>query len=78
MPPGKHHAVFTPVSGFSRGGHCLNFDTMHLTEVSRFVDTTEAKYVTNDSHRGTLETLCRMVISLTVLPRSRSESRRLF
>lgn len=48
---------------------------MHLTEVSRFVDATQGKYVTNDTHFGTLETLCRLVISLTILPKSRSESR---
>lgn len=46
---------------------------MHLMELSRFMDRTEAKYVTNDSHQGTLEMLCRMVISLTILSRSRSE-----
>ena len=75
MPPGQHHAVYTPVAGFSRGGHYYNLDTMHLTEVSRFVDTTQGKFVTNDTHHGTLETLCRMVISLTIIPKSRSESR---
>lgn len=37
MPPGQHHAVFTPVAGFSRGGRYFNLDTMHLTELSRFV-----------------------------------------
>lgn len=74
MPPGKHHTVLSPVAGFSRGGHFFNLDTMHLTEMSRFVDTRVGKYVTNDSHLGTLETLCRLVISLTVLPKWRSES----
>lgn len=74
MPPGKHHTVFTPVAGFSRGGHFFSLDTMHLTEVSRFVDSEVGKYITNDSHLGTLETLCRLVIALTVLPKWRSES----
>lgn len=75
MPPGQHHAVYTPVASFSRGGHYLNLDMMHLTELSRFVDRTHGKFVTNEVHHGTLETLCRMVISLTILPISRSESR---
>lgn len=78
MPPGQHHTVYTPVAGFSRGGHFFNLDTMHLTELSRFVDTTQGQFVTNDTHFGTLETLCRLVISLTILPKSRSESRPTF
>ena len=40
---------------------------MHLTEVSRFVDSEVGKYITNDSYLGMLETLCRLVIALTVL-----------
>lgn len=75
MPPGQHHTVYTPVASFCRGGHFFNLDTMHLTEVSRFVDTTHGGFLTNDVHFGTLETLCRMTISLTILPESRSESR---
>ena len=75
MPPGKLHTVYTPVAGFSRGGHLFNLDTMHLTELSRFIDSRVGKYLTNDSHLGTLETLCRLVISLTMLPKRRSESR---
>ena len=74
MPPGQHHAVYTPVAGFSRGGHYYNLDTMHLTELSRFVDTIQGKVITNNVRYGTLETLCRMVISLTIIPKSRSES----
>lgn len=75
MPPCQHHAVYTPAASFYKGGHFFNIDTMHLTEVSRFVDATKGSYVTNDTHAGTLETLCRIVISLTILPESRSESR---
>lgn len=75
MPPGQHHTVYTPMASFCRGGHFFNFDTMHLTELSRFADVTHGKYITNDTHLGTLETLCRLVISLAILPASRSESR---
>ena len=74
MPPGQLHTVYTPVAGFSRGGHFFNLDTMHLTEMSRFLDATSGSFFTNDYHHGTLETLCRLVISLTILPESRSKS----
>ncbi|KAG6377651.1 hypothetical protein JVT61DRAFT_14411 [Boletus reticuloceps] len=70
IPPSQYHTVYTPVAGFCHGGHFFNFNTMHLTELSRFIDTTKASYVTNDAHLGTLETLCRMVISWTILPES--------
>lgn len=74
MPPGQHHAVYTPVAGFSRGGHFFNLDTMHLTELSRFTDATHGTHITNDFHSGTLETLCRLVLVLPVLQESRSKS----
>ena len=74
MLPEKHHMVYMPVAGLSRGGHSFSLDTMHLTELSRSVDSEAGKYITNDSHLGTLETLCRLVIFLTVLPKWRSES----
>ncbi|KAH0825904.1 hypothetical protein J3R83DRAFT_7657 [Lanmaoa asiatica] len=72
MPPGQLHAVYTPVASFCRGGHFYNLDTMHLTELSRFVDTTAGKYVTNQAHSGTLETLCRLVLVLPAIPRTRN------
>ncbi|KAG6377645.1 hypothetical protein JVT61DRAFT_14401 [Boletus reticuloceps] len=74
MPPSQLHTMYTPVAGFCCRGHFFNFDTMHLTELSRFVDKLKGVYMTNYSHMGILETLCRMVISLTILPESRSES----
>ncbi|KAG6369037.1 hypothetical protein JVT61DRAFT_15614 [Boletus reticuloceps] len=72
MPPGQIHGVFTPVASVCRGGHFFNLDAMHLTELSRFVDASSAKYVTNQAHRGTLDTLCRIVLILPFLPRTRS------
>ena len=77
MPPGLVHSVFTQEAGFCRGGHLYNLDAMHLAEVSRYIDHTKGDNVTNDTHQGVLETLCRMVIALTILPESRSESHRL-
>ncbi|KAF8124000.1 hypothetical protein EV363DRAFT_1403474 [Boletus edulis] len=44
MPPGQYHTVYTPVAGFSQGGHLYNLDTMHLTELSRLVDMTRGQY----------------------------------
>ena len=73
MPPGQMHGVNTPNASFCRGGHWFNLDTMHLTELSRFVDVSNGNFVTNHSHRGTLETLCRLVLALPILPRTRSE-----
>ncbi|KAF8549165.1 hypothetical protein OG21DRAFT_1500591 [Imleria badia] len=71
MPPGQMHSVYTPVASLCRGGNFFNLDTMHLMELSRFVDTTKAKYVTNQAHMGTLETLCRIVLTLPFLSRAR-------
>ncbi|KAF8418641.1 hypothetical protein L210DRAFT_3578800, partial [Boletus edulis BED1] len=71
MPPGQIHTVYTPVASFCRGGHFFNYDMMHLTELSRFVDTTKGSCVTNQAHAGTLETLCRLVIALPILPSTR-------
>ncbi|KAF8414349.1 hypothetical protein L210DRAFT_3514070, partial [Boletus edulis BED1] len=61
-------SIFIPEisSCFAWGRHYFNLDTMHLTELSRFMDKT------NDVHYGTLETLCRLVIGLTILPKSRT------
>jgi hypothetical protein len=37
---------------------------MHLTKLSRFIDTTHGKAFMNQTHQGTLETLCRLVLAL--------------
>ncbi|KAF8422594.1 hypothetical protein L210DRAFT_891763 [Boletus edulis BED1] len=71
MPPGQIHSVYTPVASFCRGGHFFNLDTMHLTELSRFVDTTHGKFATNQAHSGTLQTLCRIILALPYLPKTR-------
>ncbi|KAG6377653.1 hypothetical protein JVT61DRAFT_14416 [Boletus reticuloceps] len=40
MPLGQYHMVYTLVVGFCRGACFYIFDTMHLTKVSGFVNTT--------------------------------------
>ena len=72
MPPGQPHTVYTPISGMCRGGHFFNLDTMHLTELSRFLDATRGKSFTNQVHHGTLETLCRLVLALPFINSPRS------
>jgi hypothetical protein len=74
MPPGQLHSVYTPVTTALIGRHFYNLDTMHLTEASRFTDTLRGKLLTNQRHRSTLETLCRLVLSLPYLPKTQSES----
>ena len=64
MQLGQFHTVYTPVAGFSQGSHFFTLN--HLMEMSRFMDVTSGNYFTNNYHHGTLETLCRLVISLTI------------
>lgn len=73
MPPGQIHTVYTPVAGFCKGGHFHNYDTMHLAEHSRHIDKYKGRYLTNEDQRGTLETLCRMVLALPIINGSRSK-----
>ncbi|KAH0826479.1 hypothetical protein J3R83DRAFT_5482 [Lanmaoa asiatica] len=72
MPPGQMHAVYTPAACFCRGGHFFSYDALHLTEQSRNVDRLKGRYVTNQQHRGTLETLSRMVIALPIISESKT------
>ncbi|KAI0040341.1 hypothetical protein FA95DRAFT_1577014, partial [Auriscalpium vulgare] len=43
MSPGTWHPVYTPVNSVVRGGHFLCFDTLHLTQWARFIDTDRAR-----------------------------------
>ncbi|KAF8418657.1 hypothetical protein L210DRAFT_3655539 [Boletus edulis BED1] len=72
MPPGQMHAVYTPTASFCRGGHFFSYDALHLTEQSRHIDKLKGRYVTNQQHRGTLETLSRMVIALPIISESKA------
>ncbi|KAG1722732.1 uncharacterized protein EDB91DRAFT_1255929 [Suillus paluster] len=64
QPPGLYHAVYTPVPSFATGGHFYNYECMHLTELSRYVDVKEGIFLTNQVHEHTIETLQRLVINL--------------
>lgn len=64
QPPGQFHAVYTPVKTLADGGHALNFEWLHLTELSRYLDVKKGKSFTNQVHEHSLETLQRMVVNL--------------
>ena len=36
--PGCLHEVYTPIPSVNRGGHFYNYNSLHLTEVSRAID----------------------------------------
>lgn len=67
LPPGLVHAVYTPTASFSTGGHFYNYNCMHLTELSRFIDAELATTATNQDMEHALETLRRMVIAIPFL-----------
>ncbi|KAF8871079.1 hypothetical protein BD779DRAFT_1679446 [Infundibulicybe gibba] len=64
MPPGTWHLVYTPVRTLAVGGHLYMFETLHLTEVSRWFDRNHAREVTNTSHMSSFMTLCMMMCNL--------------
>ncbi|KAG1791151.1 uncharacterized protein HD556DRAFT_1445406 [Suillus plorans] len=69
QPPGQFHAVYTPVTSFATGGHFYNYETMHLTELSRYIDHKQGRTLTNQVHEHSLETFQRMVINLPRISR---------
>ncbi|KAG2738049.1 hypothetical protein P692DRAFT_20759863 [Suillus brevipes Sb2] len=64
QPAGQIHAVYTPKKSFVTGGHLHNFGSLHLTEISRYIDAHKAQFLTNQVHDNALETLQRMTIAL--------------
>lgn len=72
QPPGQYHAVFTPTASFSKGAHCFNYEFLHQMELSRHLDAKHGKYLTNQLHEHSLDTLHRMVLHL---PRASSNTR---
>ncbi|KAG2114684.1 uncharacterized protein F5147DRAFT_649847 [Suillus discolor] len=64
QPPGQFHAVYTPVTLFATGGHFYNYETMHLTELSQYIDHKQGRTLTNQVHEHSLENFQRMVINL--------------
>ncbi|KAG2336061.1 hypothetical protein BDR05DRAFT_953632 [Suillus weaverae] len=69
QPPGQFHAVYTPIASFATGGHFYNYESMHLTELSRYVDHKQGKHLTNQEHEHSLETFQRMVLNLPRISR---------
>ncbi|KAG1829567.1 hypothetical protein DFJ58DRAFT_848664 [Suillus subalutaceus] len=69
QPAGQFHAVYTPVASFATGGHFYNYECMHLTELSRYIDHKQGKILTNQVHAHSLETFQRMVINLPRISR---------
>ncbi|KAG1853414.1 hypothetical protein F4604DRAFT_1686400 [Suillus subluteus] len=69
QPAGQFHAVYTPVASFATGGHFYNYECMHLTELSRYIDHKQGKILTNQVHAHSLEMFQRMVINLPRISR---------
>ncbi|KAG2337143.1 hypothetical protein BDR05DRAFT_1005280 [Suillus weaverae] len=72
QPPGQYHAAFTPTAAFAKGAHCFNYEFLHEMELSRHHDARNGKYLTNQLHEHSLDTLHRMVLHL---PRASSHTR---
>ncbi|KAG5722260.1 hypothetical protein E4T56_gene10079 [Termitomyces sp. T112] len=64
MPPGAYHMVYTPIPTAAIGGHYLSYNTMHLTEASRYFDHLHGHSITNNVHDTTYITICGMMISV--------------
>ncbi|KAG2029562.1 hypothetical protein BDR03DRAFT_987673 [Suillus americanus] len=64
QPAGQIHAVYTPKKSFVTGGHLHHFGSLHLTELSRYIDAHKAQFLTNQVHDNALETFQRMTIAL--------------
>ncbi|KAK7054879.1 hypothetical protein VNI00_003342 [Paramarasmius palmivorus] len=47
QPPGLIHSVYTPVPCFMRGSSLWTFETLHLTEVSRRIESMRSDVTTN-------------------------------
>ncbi|KAG1718731.1 hypothetical protein EDB19DRAFT_1837643 [Suillus lakei] len=70
QPAGQVHAVYTPNKSFATGGHLHHFGSLHLTEISRYIDAHKAQFLTNQVHGNALETFQRMTIALPRLSSS--------
>ncbi|KAI0043542.1 hypothetical protein FA95DRAFT_1609321 [Auriscalpium vulgare] len=64
MPPGLWHWVYTPVNTIMRGGHFLMYDSMHLTQWSRFLDVMQGEHNTNADHVAMRRILAQMTMAL--------------
>ncbi|KAG2352812.1 hypothetical protein BDR07DRAFT_1497598 [Suillus spraguei] len=70
QPAGQVHAVYTPVPSFATGGSFYHYDSLHLTEMSRYIDANKAQFLTNQVHENAVETFQRMLIALPRLTQS--------
>jgi hypothetical protein len=64
QPTGQFHTIYTPVASFATGGHFYNYKSMHLTELSRYIDHKLGRTLTNQVHEHSLATFHQMVINL--------------
>ncbi|KAG2029557.1 hypothetical protein BDR03DRAFT_987669 [Suillus americanus] len=71
--PGQYHAAFTHTAASAKGAHCFNYEFLHQMELSRHLDGRNGKYVTNQHHGHSLDTLHQMVL---YLPRASSHTRK--
>jgi hypothetical protein len=78
QPPGILHHVYTLENSIFTGGHFLNWDCMHHTELARIFAVVSKQTGTNASHPGVIRLLSRMAFALAWdSPRS-SENYNLF
>ncbi|KAG1899885.1 uncharacterized protein F5891DRAFT_1189361 [Suillus fuscotomentosus] len=64
QPAGQVHAVYTPKKSFVTGGKFFNYGSLHLTEISRYINAKKVHFLTNQVHESALETFQRMTIAL--------------
>ena len=62
--PGCLHEVYTPIPSIVRGGHFYNYNSLHLTEVSRAIDYMTNASLSNQTHNSTPLTLVMMMLAL--------------
>ena len=62
--PGCLHEVYTPVPSVVRGGHFYNYNSLHLTEVSRAIDLRSEDALSNQTHSSATLTLTMMLAAL--------------
>ena len=62
--PGCLHKVYTPIPSIVRGGHFYNYNSLHLTEVSRAIDYRTNASLSNQTHLSTPLTFVMMMLAL--------------
>uniref|UniRef100_A0A0W0FGA9 Uncharacterized protein n=1 Tax=Moniliophthora roreri TaxID=221103 RepID=A0A0W0FGA9_MONRR len=69
MPPGMLHLVFTPVPSIFRGSSFWHLNSLHLTQWSRLIDSTDGDTMTNVEHSESViyQSLVRMALGIPVM-----------